>query len=261
MPEFRSVKTRRVSDEVGEEIRRLLASGQLKTGDKLPPERELALQLGVGRNALREALRSLEKSGVLTLQRGAKGGAFISQGDTAALSRGLSDLLQLRAISMEHLTQARVAIADGVTRAAAVSATEDDFARLEARLDSAQAALDAGDMDQKLFHIIEFHNDLAQSTQNPVLVLVMRSIMDLMYGYSKEVGGEPNDASIAGLRRFVGHLKKRHPKAASIEMTDHLDRAQARYMRTLRSHPPIVPSAPDAPAMPGKAPRATARPT
>ena len=58
-PVFEPIHTRRAFEEICDRIRAQIAAGTLRPGDKLPAERELALQLGVGRNALREALRSL----------------------------------------------------------------------------------------------------------------------------------------------------------------------------------------------------------
>ena len=65
--------SRRTFEEICERIREQLALGVLKPGDKLPRERDLAEQLGVSRNVLREALRSLEMAGLLRLQKGVKG--------------------------------------------------------------------------------------------------------------------------------------------------------------------------------------------
>lgn len=74
---FRPIHTKRAFEEICARIREQLALGVLKPGDKLPAERDLAQQLGVSRNVLREALRSLEMAGVLRLQKGVKGGAFV----------------------------------------------------------------------------------------------------------------------------------------------------------------------------------------
>src|SRR5258708_20009789 len=79
MPDFGPIKPKRVFEEICERIRNELSSGALRPGDKLPPERELAEQFGVSRTAVREAFRSLERSGLIGLQKGAKGGAFILQ--------------------------------------------------------------------------------------------------------------------------------------------------------------------------------------
>jgi len=80
-PQFAPIRTKRVFEEICEQVRREMAAGSLRPGDKLPPERELATKLGVSRAAVREALRSLEIAGVVGLQKGARGGAFILKGD------------------------------------------------------------------------------------------------------------------------------------------------------------------------------------
>ena len=71
-PTFKPIHTRRTFEEICERIREQLALGVLKPGDKLPAERELAQQLCVSRNVLREALRSLEMAGVLKLPKGCR---------------------------------------------------------------------------------------------------------------------------------------------------------------------------------------------
>ncbi len=105
---FRPIRTRRAFEEICERIREQLALGVLKPGDKLPPERELAQQLGVSRNVLREALRSLEMAGILRLQKGVKGGAFIQEGDTSRMNEVMRDMLSLGTISVRELSEARI---------------------------------------------------------------------------------------------------------------------------------------------------------
>lgn len=230
MSHFQFVKTRRISDEIGDQIRKMLASSELNPGDKLPAERELALQLGVGRNAVREAIRSLESSGVLKLQKGARGGAFIGHGDPLALTQGLRDLLQLRAVSIEHLTEARVLIEQAVTRAACLNATAADLQEMENHLNAADAALIAEDYEGKLSSLIEFHRALARATQNPVMAVMLGALLDLMHSYARTVGLEKNDLSIHALRKVLSELKARDQPGAVREVTDHLERLRDRYI-------------------------------
>ncbi|HEY9279792.1 MAG TPA: winged helix-turn-helix domain-containing protein, partial [Eoetvoesiella sp.] len=75
-PTFAPIKAKRAFEQVCEQIRREVAAGTLRPGDRLPPERELAEQLGVSRTAIREALRSLENAGLVQCQQGMGGGAF-----------------------------------------------------------------------------------------------------------------------------------------------------------------------------------------
>src|SRR5689334_11124463 len=122
-PTFEPIHTRRAFEEICHRIRAQIAAGTLRPGDKLPPERDLALQLGVGRNALREALRSLEIAGVVRLQKGVKGGAFIQSGDARRMNDVVRDMLSLGSISVAELAEARVHTQDLVVRLACERAT------------------------------------------------------------------------------------------------------------------------------------------
>jgi len=235
MPEFHSVKTKRVSDEIAEQIRRLLAGGELGPGDKLPAERDLAVQLGVGRNAVREALRLLEMSGIVELRKGPKGGAFVSGGSTTLLSTGLRDLLSLRGVSIEQLTQARILIERAVVDAACEAATDEDLAALDEQLRAASVALERRDFDAKLEALIEYHRVIARATRNPVLVFVMDALMEMMHDYAISIGHDKNDLSIIALREVNAQLRRRDKARAGRAMAEHLGRVQERYLAYQRN--------------------------
>ena len=107
---FRRVQVARAFEDIARQIREELLQGRLRPGDRLPAERELAVQFGVSRNTLREALRSLEIAGLITLRKGAAGGAFINDtnGDTVVTS--IKDMFSLGAVTTEQITQARISV-------------------------------------------------------------------------------------------------------------------------------------------------------
>ncbi len=234
MVEFAPVKSSRLSDMIGEEIRTRLATGELSPGDKLPSERELAIQLNVSRNAVREALRMLEMSGVVELQKGAKGGAFIGNGNAEVLATGLRDLLNLRGITIEQLTESRIWLAEIVARVAVERATDEDLARLEANIQEAERRYAIGDLEGKLAAQLEFHNILARATRNPVLIVIIASTMELMHHVARMVGPETNDLALKSRRRFMKHMRARDAAAAVAEMTDHLEQLKHRYVALMR---------------------------
>jgi DNA-binding FadR family transcriptional regulator len=244
---FTPVKSRRLSDAIGEQIRERLAASELGPGDRLPSERELAIQLNVSRNAVREALRMLETSGVLTLHKGAKGGAFISNGDATFLITGLQDLLNLGGITIEQITEARVWLGEIVTRVACERATEEDFKLLEDNIAEAEQALVMGDLDRKLQLQIEFHNILARTTRNPMLSVIMASITQLMLNFASTMGAEDNDLAIQSRRRFMPLLKARDSEAAIAEMSEHLNTLKARYVRLMTESGKPAPDVADRP--------------
>ena len=129
---FHTIKRRRLSDEVSAQIQLRIASGELRSGDKLPPERELAVQLGVSRGAVREALRTLERTGLVSLQAGSRGGAFIGRGNPGLIGDSFRNLYQLGSVSLDELTEARQWLESTVVRIVAKRATKNDLATLEA---------------------------------------------------------------------------------------------------------------------------------
>src|SRR5882672_6430946 len=92
---YSPVQTKRAFEEVALQIREQLSKGALKPGDRLPSERELAEQFGLSRNTVREALRSLEMSGILEFRKGATGGAFVREAHSEAVISGFSDLFRM----------------------------------------------------------------------------------------------------------------------------------------------------------------------
>src|SRR5215471_10196852 len=137
---FRRIKTTRAFEEIADQIRNELSTRRLRAGDRLPPERALAEQFGVSRNTLREALRSLENAGLLRLQKGAAGGAFVRESTGEAIVTGLRDMFHLGAIEPEHLTEARMMIESIVVRTACERATADDIAALNENIAAAEHA-------------------------------------------------------------------------------------------------------------------------
>ena len=226
---FDPIKRRRLSDQVSAEIQVRIASGELKSGDKLPPEREMAESFRVSRGAVREALRNLERSGLVALQAGARGGAFIGHGDLNLISDSFRNLYQLGSVSLDELTEARLWLALTVVRIACARATEEDLDALTANVDEAERLIKARRFDEKIDVQIEFHNILARCTRNAVMQMLMGATMEVMRDFAHAAGGERNDLTIKARRRLLAALRKRDAEAAVAAMTDHLEELRERY--------------------------------
>lgn len=228
-PGFDPIRRNRLSDQVSAQIQGRIASGELRSGDKLPPERELAESFGVSRGAVREALRNLERTGLVSLHAGARGGAFIGQGDPNLIGDSFRNLYQLGSVSLDDLTEARLWLASTVVRIACARVAEQDLARLTANVDEAERLLAAGRYDDKIDVHIEFHNLLARTTRNAVMVMLMGALMELMRDFAHAAGGERNDLTIKSRRRLLEALHRRDSEAAVAAMTDHLESLRERY--------------------------------
>jgi GntR family transcriptional repressor for pyruvate dehydrogenase complex len=226
---FDPIKRRRLSDQVSAEIQVRIASGELKSGDKLPPEREMAESFRVSRGAVREALRNLERSGLVALQAGAHGGAFIGHGDPNLISDSFRNLYQLGSVSLDELTEARLWLASTVVRIACARATESDLDALTANVDEAERLIKARRFEEKIDVQIEFHNILARCTRNAVMQMLMGATMEVMRDFAHAAGGERNDLTIKARRRLLAALRTRDAEAAVAAMTDHLEELRERY--------------------------------
>ena len=121
----------RRQDLVQSYILRSIRQKIFSTGDKLPPERDLSTTLGVARQAVREAIRSLEMSGVLRLERGPHGGAFIRDIGSEGITYSIRNLLILGDLPLNDVLELRAAIFSQACRLAAERGNEADFQLME----------------------------------------------------------------------------------------------------------------------------------
>lgn len=221
---FTSAKPRRAFDEIISQIREHVLSGELQPGDRLPAERQLAEMFGVSRNTVREALRMLEISGLVTLKLGATGGAFVSRVEPARVARTLSDSLQLTDFSLLDLVEAWIWIESVVLRVACQRMTAGDLDALAANVRDAAALTAHRDWTGKALVHLEFHNLLADTCANPILSVSMRSLVDLMRDVILSVGPIQDRSMVASRSRLLRHLKERDAESAIAETERHLRR-------------------------------------
>ena len=130
---FEPVRTRHTFEEAAEQIAGKVRAGELRRGDKLPPERELALLMEISRPTLREAVRVLVDAGVLEVRRGPGGGMFVA-GDVVPVEL-VRERSVLRLEEMNDVLEARRLVEPGVARLAAQRATDEDLRPLERSID------------------------------------------------------------------------------------------------------------------------------
>lgn len=167
----------RVSDSIATRIKAEVTQGLLVPGAKLPAERELAQRFKTSRLSVREAYRSLEELGLLSIRRGAGGGAFIAQIDHQPVARSLAFMLRLGKSSHQELTEARLLLEPPIAALAARRASAEDIARLEELLRQQTAAFKEGEGPRRL--ALEFHRLVARCARNLPLEIVMNSVADL----------------------------------------------------------------------------------
>jgi GntR family transcriptional repressor for pyruvate dehydrogenase complex len=251
---FQAIRSARAFEDIAAQIRAELAAGRLKVGSRLPSERALSEQFNVSRNTLREALRSLEHAGLIRLQKGASGGAFISERSGEAVVTGLLDLYHVGAIGPAQLTQARIWLESIIVREACQRATPEDLAELYRNIEQAQAATTAGDFDLRSKTHIDFHRILARMTGNPIMVVMMDALLTVLLHFIRSIGEKDNPYTLPSRRRFMKHMEEGNVEAAVSEMETMLKRLEKSYLSRLE---PLAPA--DAAPVP-PAPRAARTP-
>lgn len=208
---FQQVKTRRVFEEICDQIRQRLASGALRPGDKLSAERDLALEFKVSRPAVREALRTLEISGVVSLRKGVKGGAFIRDGNPAILTQSLQDLVFLGRVSLRSLAETRMLINGVVMKLACERATEEDFRKIGENIDFIESS---EDLDHRAESGLLFFRLIAQATRNEVLTMLVDSLGDIVRYVIDKTGRVARPELVAVRRRILKAMRARDANAA-----------------------------------------------
>jgi GntR family transcriptional regulator, transcriptional repressor for pyruvate dehydrogenase complex len=229
---FEPIERPRAFEVICDQIRERLAAGSLTPGMKLPAERELARQFGVSRTAVREAMRTLESAGIIRLQKGARGGAFICDRDAGAMTKVIQELLDSGVFSLADLTEARVLVQDMVVRLACLRATDADFRALERNVDQTEEFTRLGRINDRIAASAEFYRLLATATRNPVLAQLTASLSTILLEFLRfTTDAAPLPGLIAARRRFLGHLVARDAEKASAELTAHLRKLNAHLLR------------------------------
>jgi DNA-binding FadR family transcriptional regulator len=185
-PMFSPVKSRRTFEEVAISIKELVFDGVLKAGDKLPSENQLAQEFSVGRQTIREALRLLELSGFIRIQKGGSGGARIKNTILSRIRDLFLDAFRMGEIPLRELTQARLEIEKIVLRYAMMHADEADIAALRDNV------VEARDRINRNMRATEenfaFHTLLARASKNRILLVAVESIMAVHANFISRVG-------------------------------------------------------------------------
>lgn len=227
--QFSKVKRRRVFEEICDQIRRKLARGEFRPGDKLPTERELAAEFSVGRPAVREALRTLESSGVLVLKKGLKGGAFVREGDPTVVTQSIHDLLNLGHISMQALMEARVVLTASVMKLACERGTTEEFDAIEQSINISERLEIYGELEERLIAGTEFFRLIAVAAHNDALFLLVDSLAVIQRRMVMQV--RPQTTAQIELRRsMLAAMRKRDAASAQKYLDEFFTIVRDRYL-------------------------------
>ncbi|KQR50050.1 FadR/GntR family transcriptional regulator [Acidovorax sp. Leaf160] len=220
-------ETRRLYQQIADKVRSLIQQGDYAVGARLPPERDLAQQLGVSRPSLREALIALEIEGSVEIRMGS--GVYVC---SRALRR--PGMPVSMGESPQELMQARGVLEGGVIVLACVHATPEGLARVHASVEAMRADIAAG--RDVLEHDREFHVRIAEMTGNSVLVSLVATLFDERRGplathMRKRLEGQPTwHEALAEHEQVYRCLALRDPLLAEAAMRSHIRAAADRWV-------------------------------
>ena len=168
-------RTHKISDQIIEQIRNAILSGRFKPGDKVASEKELMSEFGVSKATLREALRVLEGMGLVEIKKGIAGGVFIAEVDMKTTIHGIINFLHFKTVSIKDITMIRYLLEPPVAQIAASRIQPEDIVRLESMIKE-----DPATPHTIVSREIGFHRYLVRMTENPILILVMDFIDNIL---------------------------------------------------------------------------------
>lgn len=218
------VRRTKVYEEVAARLRRLIVDGHLKAGDKLPPERELASALGVSRTSVRDAIRTLQATGLLEPRQGE--GTVIRELSTDTVVGPIASALLTRRDLLVDLMAVRKMIEPAIAREAARHARPDEIRQMEAILAQQAARLEAGGL--AIEEDSAFHDLIARASRNQVVPKVLDALMDLLReGRERSLQGRGRpQRSLRGHRQILEAIRRREADAAARAMLNHLEQIE-----------------------------------
>jgi GntR family transcriptional repressor for pyruvate dehydrogenase complex len=212
------------TEQVVAYVRRLIEAGDLRSGQRLPAERELAKRIGVSRPSVRAALQSLAALGVVETRHGA--GTFVAVGPPTLGSEPLRFLAALHGFTDIEMFESRRVLEVGVVGLAAERATSDDLAAIADAVAEGFASLD--DPLTFLVHDITFHRAVAAASGNPILASLVEMVSALFYDQRRLTAGRARDLAPPAQqhRKIYQAIRARDRGRAEAAMNEHLRRAQ-----------------------------------
>lgn len=215
------------TEEVVEHLREMIHRGDLRPGDRLLPERDLAKQLGVSRPTLRAGIRSLATVGILQSRQGA--GTFVTEAEESPTLDGnpLRLMAALHGFTSDEMFEARLSLEMSIAAFAAERATSEQMTQMAEEVAGMYASLD--EPEQYLVHDMRFHQIIAAASGNRILTSLMNMVAKILFEYRSKTVKRARDLkdSAEQHRNIYRAMRERNPQAAREAMHDHLIKTQA----------------------------------
>jgi len=215
------VTRRRLTEEIVDQLVSLIVSGKLKRGNKLPPERELMKQLGVGRSSLREAIGSLSLIGVLVVRPGS--GTYVTVSREEFLAKPLSWGIPIGHARTQELVEARRILEEATASLAAERASEADIAEMRYHL--TQMKTNRRHLRKVIIADMSFHETLAKASYNTLLLNFLMQIGNLLRSWKEETLLIPGvyDSAVEEHEKILSAIEEHNAERARAALCRHLE--------------------------------------
>lgn len=227
-----NVNPKQITLHLGNHLRELAGKGELRPGDRLPPERELARQLCISRPSLRESISHLATFGILKSVHGV--GTFVTVG---VQSSPISKFDEFYDSSYRQMFETRLALEPEIAFLAAERATERQIQGLADAVLEMSASTD--NPDEYLIHDIRFHRMVTLACGNPVLGALMETVKASAFDHRGQNNGEPVELQkyAEEHRKIYRAIRSHNPAGARLAMERHLNLCRIGMIAASRSHP------------------------
>jgi GntR family transcriptional repressor for pyruvate dehydrogenase complex len=221
---LKPIKPKRLSDQVFDQLRELIFRGEMKPGQQIMPERELAEVLNVSRTSVRDAISKLVAMGLLEQRQGQ--GTFVCT-PSAISDNPLAAAMETEKASLEDLLEVRMGLECNAAALAAQRAEDSDLQFLERSLAEMRQEVASGRLGTEAD--VSFHMAISYATKNPLQVYVMKVFYDFLFIGIKEnlshLWEDPgNIAKITEQHTQIYHaIRDRDTKQAYLTMKRHID--------------------------------------
>lgn len=220
---------RRVFEDIVQFLTAEIEAGRLRAGDRLKPERELSVELGVSRGSLREALKALEMLDVVELRHGL--GVYVTQPQPEVLSRIFGTLISMQPGQADDIMDTREALECHAVRLACRNAGARDISRIRRALIAMVAETEGGSGERGAAADHEFHSAIVESTGNTTLVFLYNAITGLL-----KRGHHERWLSLFSIKAYWDKLNIVH--AALVDAIEQRDEEQA--ARVMAEHFKVI---------------------
>jgi len=234
---FTPIERSGVTERVVQRIKDMLARGELKPGNRLPPERELAVLLNISRPTLRTALKALSVMGLIEAKPGA--GTYLVETPVEIFNESVHFTMLFHQTGLAKLLEVRRLIEPGLAELAAGRASVEAMQVMAQELEAMRDSVN--EPEKFLSHDLSFHQALARAADNQVLSGIINAVAQMLFPIRRQMMERATASEVTETiddhERLYQAVRGRNPRWAKALMASHLRTAEQVWLREESAEP------------------------